>query len=94
MPSDLQSAVSISRNKNYPRVINTTDTQSAQENILQLLCKGLKYDSQCKQKDRLETLALEAESDISQLDIIEQQHDRHIVAKQLERLTRKTIKTI
>jgi hypothetical protein len=36
-------------NKNYPRVINTTDTQFTQEEI-QLLSKGLKYNLHYKLK--------------------------------------------
>jgi hypothetical protein len=43
----------------------------------------MKYNLHYKQKSWLETLALEAETAISNLDIIEQQYYRHAVAKNI-----------
>jgi hypothetical protein len=53
-------------NKSYPRVINTTNTHFTQDK-LQLLSKGLKYNLHYKPNNWLETLALEAETAISNL---------------------------
>jgi hypothetical protein len=60
-------------NKNFPRVINTTDTKFIQEEI-QLLSKGMKYNLHYKQKNWLETSTFEAETTISKLDITEQHY--------------------
>jgi hypothetical protein len=75
-----------SRNKNYTRVINTTNTQFTQEEIL-LLSKGLKYNLCYKQENWKEILSLEAETAISNLDITEQQYYRHTVVKAITRIT-------
>jgi hypothetical protein len=63
-------------NENYARVKNTTDTQFTQSEM-QLLKKGLKYNLHYKEKNWLETLALEAETAISKINITEQQYYRH-----------------
>jgi hypothetical protein len=46
----------------------------------------MKYNLHCKQKDRIETLALEAETAISNLDIREENYYRQIVAKNLRNI--------
>jgi hypothetical protein len=63
-------------NKNYPRVKNITDTQFTQSEM-QLLKKRLKNNLHYKQKNWLETLALEAKTAISKINITEQQYYRH-----------------
>jgi hypothetical protein len=62
-------------NNKYPRVINTTNINFTQEEI-KLLNKGLKYNLHYKRKNWIETLALEAETAICNLDITEQQYYR------------------
>lgn len=64
----------------YSRVENHTNIQFTCEEI-QLLSKGLKYSLHHKHKKWIETLALEAETAISQLDVMEQNYYRHSVAK-------------
>jgi dihydroorotate dehydrogenase len=75
-------------NRNYPRVINTTEVQFTQ-NEMQLLRKGLKYNLHYKQKNWLETLALEAETAISKISATEQQYYRYRVAKTIKRINQK-----
>jgi hypothetical protein len=75
------------KNNHYPRVINTTDINFTQDEI-QLLIKGLKYYLHYKQKNWLETLALEAETAISNLYITEQQYYRHAVAININKINR------
>jgi dihydroorotate dehydrogenase len=75
-------------NRNYPRVINTTNVQFTQ-NEMQLLRKGLKYNLHYKQKNWLETLALEAETAISKISATEQQYYRYRVAKTIKRVNQK-----
>jgi hypothetical protein len=75
-------------NRNYPRVINTTDIHITQ-NEIQLLRKGLKYNLQYKQKNWLETLPLEAETAISKINATEQQYYRHMIAKTIKRINQK-----
>jgi hypothetical protein len=56
------------KHKTYPRVMNTTDIQFTQEEI-KLLSQGLKYNLYYRQKNWLETLALDAETAINKLNI-------------------------
>jgi hypothetical protein len=81
-----QTTNTTSKSTNYPRVINITKTQFTQEEI-QLLSKGLKYNLHYKQKNWVETLSLEAETAISNLEIKEQQYYRHAVVKVITRIT-------
>jgi hypothetical protein len=78
-------------NNHHPRVINTTDINFTQAEI-QLLSKGLKYNLHYRRKNWLETLALEVETAISNLDITEQQYYRHAVAINIKKInTQKNI---
>ena len=70
-------------NTNYTRVKNCTNTNFTQDEI-QLLSKGLKYNLHYKNKKWIETLALEAETAITKLDITEQSYYRHVIAKQIK----------
>jgi hypothetical protein len=74
-------------NNHYPRVINTMDINFTQDEI-QLLSKGLKYNLHYKRKNWLQTLALEAETAVSNLDITEQQYYRHAVAINIKNINR------
>jgi hypothetical protein len=69
------------------RVENYTNIQFTNEEI-QLLSKGLKYNLHHKHKKWIETLALEAETAISQLDATEQNYYRHAVAENLKNMGR------
>jgi hypothetical protein len=69
-------------NTNYARVENHTNIQFIQ-NEIQLLSEGLKYNLHHKNKKWIETLPLEAETAINNLDIKEQNYYRHVVAKKL-----------
>jgi hypothetical protein len=53
---------------------------------MQLLWKGLKYNLHYKQKNWLDTLALEAEIAISKMNAAEQQYYRHMVAKAIKQI--------
>jgi hypothetical protein len=70
-------------NTNYDRVKNCTNIQFIQ-NEMQLLNKGLQYNLHHKNKKRIKTLALEAETAINNLDIKEQSYYRHAVAKKIK----------
>jgi hypothetical protein len=48
---------------------------------MHLLSKDLNYNFHYKQKNWIETIGLEAETALSNLDITEQQYYRHAVAK-------------
>jgi hypothetical protein len=78
---------STTNSSSYPRVINYSNTQFTQDEIL-LLSKGMKYSLHYKQKNWLETLALEADTAISSLDIRQQRYYRHLVAKHLKNIKR------
>jgi hypothetical protein len=60
--------------------ITFTDTE------LKLLNKGLQYNLQQQHKEWIEQLALEAETAISKLNILEQDHYRHLVANNIKTL--------
>jgi hypothetical protein len=64
-----QTADTISDNIKHTRVENCTNIQFT-HNDIQLLNKGLKYNLHYKNKKLIQTLALEAETAISNLDII------------------------
>ena len=66
-------------------VANKTDIQFSKEDLA-LLKKGLKYNLNYKRKTWITTLALEAETAIHQLPILEQDHMRHQVAVNLRTL--------
>jgi hypothetical protein len=72
----------INNNTNY-RVENYTNIHSTREEI-QLLSKVLKYNLHHKYRRWIETLALEAETAISKLDIREQNYYRHAVARKIK----------
>ena len=74
-------------NTNYTRVKNCTNTNFTQDEI-QLLGKGLKYNLHYKNKKWIETLALEAETAITKLDITEQNYYRHAIAKQIKDISK------
>jgi hypothetical protein len=76
------------KDNSYPRVVNTTDTQFTEEEIY-LLNKGLQYNLHHKQKNWIETLGLEAETAINNLDPAEKQYFRHAVAKTFIKITQK-----
>jgi hypothetical protein len=75
-------------NKNYPGVKNTTNTQFTPSEM-QLLKKGLRHNLHYKQKNWLETLALEAETGISKINATEQQYYRHMVTKTIKKISQK-----
>jgi hypothetical protein len=56
---------------------------------MQLLNKELKYNLYYKQKNWLETLALEAETAISKINATEQQYYRYMVAKTIKKINQK-----
>jgi hypothetical protein len=72
------------------RVENRTNIYFTSEEM-QLLSKGLKYNLHHKHKKWVETLALEAETAITQLAATEQNYYRHAVAKQLKTLTKRVL---
>jgi hypothetical protein len=74
----------INKNKNYTRVKNKTNIQFTHEEI-QILNKGLKYNLHYKSKNWIETLALEAQTAISDLEITEQNYYRHAVAREKQK---------
>jgi len=65
--------------------VNKTEICFTEEE-LELLNKGLKYDINYKRKHWLSNLALEADSAITRLPSHEQEHVRHIVAHNLQKL--------
>jgi hypothetical protein len=69
----------------YPKVINKTDITFTDEEMT-LLNKGLKYNLNYRNKGRLSTLALEAETAISLLPSHEQEYLRYQVAHNLQKL--------
>jgi len=71
--------------KFYNRVQNVSTIQFT-EIELKLLNKGLQYNLQQQHKKWIEQLALEAETAISKLNILEQDHYRHLVANNIKNL--------
>ena len=69
----------------YPRVINKTNVTFTDEEMT-LLNKGLKYNLNYKNKHRLSTLVLEAETAISLLPSHEQEYLWYQVAHNLQKL--------
>jgi hypothetical protein len=69
----------------HTRVENYTNTHFTHDEI-QLLNKGLKYNLHHKNKKWIETLALEAETAITNLDVSKQNYYRHIVAIEIEQI--------
>jgi hypothetical protein len=69
----------------YPRVINNTDINFLDQEM-NMLRKGLKYNTDGKRKDWIQTLALEAETAINQFPTNERDSYRKIVAKSLNTL--------
>jgi hypothetical protein len=72
----------------YPRVINKTDIEFSSEEMT-LLNKGLKYNLTHMGKYWLSNLALETEAAIKILLTHEQEHIRHQVAHNLQKLYKK-----
>jgi hypothetical protein len=66
--------------------IHIQNAQFTSEEI-QILSKGLKYNLHYKHKNWIETLGLEAETAISNIEISEQQYYRHAVAKTITKIT-------
>jgi hypothetical protein len=60
---------------------------------MELLSKGLKYNIHHKNKTWTETLALEAETAINQLDAVEQNYNRYAVAKNLKNISQRNSTT-
>jgi predicted glycosyltransferase involved in capsule biosynthesis len=71
----------------HSRVENYTNIQFTHDEI-QLLNKGLKYNLHYKNKKWIETLALEAETAITNLDINNQNYYRHAVAKKIKEISK------
>jgi hypothetical protein len=69
----------------YPRVVNNTDIQFA-NNEMTLLQKGLKYNLHTKQKNWIQDLALEAETAIQKLPTSDPDTYRHLVAERINTL--------
>jgi hypothetical protein len=69
----------------YPRVINKSDITFTDEELT-LLKKGLKYNINYRNKDRLSTLTLEDETAISMHPSHEQEHLRYQVAHDLQKI--------
>jgi hypothetical protein len=72
----------------YPRVINNTNITLTNDEIA-LLNKGPRYNLGHKNKGWITTLALEAETAVSQLTHSEQEHMRHQVAHNIKQLYKK-----
>ena len=72
----------------YPRVINNTSITFTNDEM-SLLNKGLKYNLGHKNKGWITTLALEAETAISQLPHTEQDYVRYQVAHNIKQLYKK-----
>jgi hypothetical protein len=73
----------------YPQVVNITDiTFSDQE--MNMLQKGLKYNTHGKKKDWIQTLALEAETAINILQIKNSTHIVHPETKIIHSIRKKT----
>jgi hypothetical protein len=72
----------------YPRVVNNTDINFSDQEM-NMLQKGLKYNTHGKKKDWIQTLALEAETAISKLPVNERDPYRKIVAKRINVLQTK-----
>ena len=69
----------------YPRVVNKTNVTFTQDELT-LLNKGLKYNLSYKQNDWIKTLALEAETAITKLPVMEQDYIRFQVAHNIKLL--------
>jgi hypothetical protein len=72
-------------NKFYKRVENVSNITFTDEEI-QLRSKGLKYNLHYKQRDWTQTLAIEDETPINQLNPNEQAYMRQIVINKLQTL--------
>jgi hypothetical protein len=51
---------------------------------IQIMNKGLKYNLHYKNKKWIETLALEEETSISNLEVTEQDNYRHLIPKEIK----------
>jgi len=71
----------------HPRVVNKTNITFINEELT-LLNKGLKYSLNCKHKHWLTNLTFEPETAITLLPIDVQDHVRHQVAHNIDRLYR------
>ena len=69
----------------YPRVVNDTSIQFKSEK-LNLLNKGLKYNLNYNDKNRIQTLAFETETAIAQLPKHEQEEIRYRAAHNINQL--------
>jgi hypothetical protein len=74
-------------NTKHSRVDNYTNMQFTHDEI-QLLNKGLKYNLHYKKKKLIKTLALEAETAITNLDINKQNYYRHAVTKKIKDISK------
>jgi hypothetical protein len=71
----------------YPRVVNNININFS-INEMRLLHKGLKYNTHTKKKNWIQTLALEAETVITQLPITERDVYRKLAANRIDELQR------
>jgi hypothetical protein len=71
----------------YPRVVNNTNI-SFSNSEMRLLHKGLKYNTHAKKKNWIQTLALEAETAITQLPATKRDVYRKLVADRIDKLQR------
>jgi hypothetical protein len=65
--------------------VNKTQIRFTDEEMI-LLNKGLKYNLGHKKKQWLSNLALEAEAAVARLPTHEQEHVRHLIAHNLQKL--------
>jgi hypothetical protein len=72
------------KNRFYPRFINKNDTEFTNDELT-LLNNFLKYNPNHNQENRIKTLALEADTAITQLPTHEQDHIRYEVAHNITR---------
>ena len=86
-----QKTTPLEQNTFYPRVVNNTNF-TFPNSEMRLLHKGLKYNTHAKKKDwiqtRIQTLALEAETAITQLPATERDVYRKLVTDHIDTLQR------
>jgi hypothetical protein len=72
----------------FKRVENLTNVTFTNDEI-NLLNKGLKYNLHHKQKNWIQTLAIEADSAVNLLPVNEQNYMRHHIAKNIQKIINK-----
>jgi len=73
----------------YPRVVNNTNIELSDEEIV-FLNKGLKYNLPCNNKYWLSNLTLEAEAAVMTLPFHEQEYVRYQVVHNLQKLYKRS----